>query len=248
MMLRFCCLVLLTFGLLGCASRKEADTSTAGRLEVGRQFIDAGAFDRASAYLRQLSKEMPRNEDVHILLGLAYLGLANPAAAAQSFETALTINDDNEDAALNLSYSLILLRKYANARSVLEGVLDRGAYAYMERVQVNIGLAYMEEGNCTKAQVHFDKALVLDPTFVTAHFNSGKCWLKSGNHRAALASLKRAVDFCPGCIDPILELARARYAAGEQKEAVASLEKILRGKIDSKSAERTKKLLNELRR
>jgi Tfp pilus assembly protein PilF len=241
-------LLALALGVSGCETRKETDTSTSGRLEVGRQFIAAGAYDRASAYLRQLSKELPGNDDVHMLLGLAYLGLENPSAAAQSFQTALKINDDNEDASLNLSYSFILLGKYANARSVLEDVLDRGSYAYMERVEVNIGLAWMEQGNCTKARVHFDKALLLDPTFVTAHFNSGKCWLKSKNYPAATASFQKAVDFCPGCVDPLLELARARYAAGEKKEAVAGLEKILRGKIDSQSAERTKKLLNELRR
>ena len=232
----------------GCASTKDVDQSTAGRLEVGRQFLAAGDYTRAGTYLRQLAKELPKNEEVHNLLGMTYLGMANPGAAAQSFETAVDLNDDNEDSGLNLSYAYILLGKHAKSREVLTSILDRGAYTYMERVEANLGLSWMEEGNCGKARAHFNKALLLDPTFVTAHFNSGKCWLKSKNFPAAVSSFQKAVDFCPGCVDPLLELARSRHKAGEKKEAVASLEKLLRGKIDSQSAERTKKLLKELRR
>jgi Flp pilus assembly protein TadD len=215
---------------------------------VGRQFFTAGQYHRAVTYLRALSKELPKNVEVQNLLGLSYLGLGNPAAAANSFSAAIAIDDDNHDAQLNLSYAYILMKEHAKARSVLQGMLDEATYPFMERVEANIGLAWMEQGDCARAKRHFDKALLLDPTQVQAHFNSGKCSLKSNDFPGAVRSFTKAADFCPGCLDPILELARARHMAGQKKEAVASLEKVLRGKIDSQGAERTKKLLNELRR
>lgn len=232
----------------GCASTKDEDKSGSGKMEVARQFLASGDYRRAVAFLQPLAKENPKSQEIHNLLGLSYLGLGNPKAASQSFATVVGLDDDNHDAALNLSYSLILLGENARARSVLGGILDDGVYPYMERVHVNIGLAWMEQGRCSEAQAHFDKALLLDPTFVTAHFNSGKCWLKSNNHAAAVASFQKAVDFCPGCVDPVLELARARYLSGEKRAAVDSLEKLLRGRIDAQSADRTRKLLNEMKR
>jgi|GEM_PF-626441 len=235
-------------GVAGCQSSKEKDESVSGRLEFSKQFLASGDYRRAVQTLQAFVKENPRNAEAHNLLGLSYLGLGNAQAAANSFQTVVAIDKSNYDAGLNWSYALILVGKHENARKVLNDILDDGTYPYMERVHANMGLSYMEQNQCKLARIEFDKALLLDPTFVTAHFNSGKCSLKSKDFATAVASFRKAVDFCPGCLDPMLELARARYLVGEKKEARDSLQTLLRSRIDTASAERTRKLLQEMKR
>jgi Tfp pilus assembly protein PilF len=233
--------------LISCASKQD-ETVNQGRIEVARQFLASGDHKRAVSYLQQMVRENSKNAELHNLLGLGYLGLGNSAAAVASFQQSLDLEDEDFDTALNLSYAFILEKKYIESRKVLTKIMKEGTYSYMERVHANFGLSWLEEGNCKAAQREFDKALLLDPTFVTAHFNSGKCWLKSNQPAKAVLSFQKAVDFCPGCVDPLLELARAKHRTGARKEAIESLERLLRTRLDRTSTDRTRQLLNELKR
>jgi len=238
----------------GCTSTKnkekeaEHQASSAGRIEMASQLVGSGEFKKAITVLYPLSKEMPQNEQVRMLLGSAYLGGGHIDAASREYRTVTLINERNYDATLNYGYTLILKKKFGEARKAFDSIFEAAMYPYMEKVHINYGLSYLEEKRCDLASKHFSQALQLDPTQVSAHFNLGKCHLISGKYKAATESLKKSVDFCPGCIEPNIELARAFYLGGQKKIAVKRLERLLAEKLDPTSEARTRKLLNDFRR
>lgn len=248
-------LAIAVSGLGACASLMQPDGPqpdkagvNAANLELARQYIDNRDYRRAIAYLMPLSKREPANRGVLNLMGTAYLGMGNAEAARESFLKLVAADEDDDDAKVSLAYAQILCKRTADAKKILAPLIEAGRYAYPERAQTNLGLAWMEEGRCDKAIPWFQGALKNDPTLVPAYFNLGRCFGKQGKWVPAAESLRKAVDFCPGCAEPALELAQALSRKGDKKSAVAGLEKLLTGKLEPAEHERARKLLNEVKR
>jgi Tfp pilus assembly protein PilF len=225
-----------------CASTPEKISNKA-EIEIVKQFLGSGDYNKALLYVQPLVKKDPKNEEIIFLQGMAYLGTSNLEAAGESFSKASELNSKNYDAVLNLSYVLIATKKFKEARKKLNEILNAGEYLYPEKVHVNIGLSYLEQNQCKKASGHLQKSILLDPTMSIAHFNLGKCSLKQKNYSAAVGQFQKAVDFCPNCLEPTLELAKAQTLAGQKKTAVDSLERMLKTKLDKQSELKTKKTL-----
>jgi superkiller protein 3 len=118
----------------------------------------------------------------------------------------------------------------------------------MEKVHLNIGLSYLQEKNCQKALTYFNNALEIDPTYSAPYFNIGKCQTSAGRLREAQASFQRAVDFCPDCSEPLLELALVSARLGEKKKALAQLESLFRSKPGEALEQRALALRQQLAR
>ncbi len=202
-------------------------------LELARQMVGQGEFQRAVQFLLPRSRAENAPLEVHMLLGLSLLGLNNPTTALKSFRTVLEGDPSNDDARLNLGYTHILLGSYAEARLQFTEIQKRKKYAFPERVHLNIGLSYLQEKRCDKAIPEFMAALDADPTYSAPYFNLGKCQLSGGRLEEARASFQRAVDFCPGCLEPQLELASVVYKLGDRRKALTQVDSILKAKPDA---------------
>jgi Tfp pilus assembly protein PilF len=240
-------LALLLTGACQSTSTKEEGTLGA-ELEIARQFLSIGEYKRAVISLQELRRTYPKNSTVSSMLGNAYMGIGDFDAAADAFKTSLEHNAKNQDIRLNYAYSLIVLKRYDEARANLDEIPEFGYYPYMERVHLNYGLSYLEEKRCDLAQQKFSDSLRLDPTFATAHFNRGKCYMLQKQYTQAITSFKKASDFCPTCLPPQMEAARAYYLSGKKALAVEKLERLLRMKLDKVSFNQVSKLLNEYKR
>ncbi|MEN9824394.1 MAG: hypothetical protein RI953_139 [Pseudomonadota bacterium] len=235
----------------GCASTKTDTPETRNQqasLELARQMVGQGEYQRAVQFLLQRSKAEDAPTEVHMLLGLALLGLNNPEGALRSFSNALRLEPANDDARLNLAYTQILLGRQKDARLALGEIIKRGKYQFMERVHLNIGLTYFEEKRCDRAIPEFRAALEIDPTYSAPYFNIGKCQMSTGRLQEARASFQRAVDFCPGCIEPQLELATVTHRLGDKKQALNQLDTILRAKPDAAIEKKALALRRQLSR
>ncbi len=243
-------LVVLVWFLGACQSlrsednRRSADFS--GKMELARQFVDSNQMTKAISVLQPLSKSHPESENVHYLYGLALMGMGNVRSSLHRFERSLEINDEFDDARLSLSYALIAVKKYSEAKEHLEFILDRDTYLHMERVHVNLGLNEMEQKRCKKALPHFERALQLDPTLVSAYFNKGKCLAKLGKLRSSYAAYLKASDFCPGCGAPQIELAKVQFRLGNHKEAIAGLAEVIRSARDGAMKKRAMALKSRM--
>jgi Tfp pilus assembly protein PilF len=229
-------MTLLTTTLSAACVSTKADTPESrnqlASLELARQMVGQGEYHRAVHFLSPRSRHPDAPAEVHMLLGLSFIGLSNPEAASKSFQTVINKQPENDDAQLNLAYTYILTGKNAAARNELSAIVKRGKYLFLERVHLNMGLAYLQEKRCDKATTEFKAALEIDPTYSAPYFNLGKCQLNSGRLAEAKASFQRAVDFCPGCLEPQLELAGVAHRLGDRRKALDHLDAILKAKPD----------------
>ncbi|NBW82257.1 tetratricopeptide repeat protein, partial [bacterium] len=138
----------------GCASSKTDTPESRNQqasLELARQMVGQGEYQRAVQFLLQRSKAEDAPNEVHMLLGLSLLGLKNPDGALRSFSNALKLEPTNDDARLNVAYTQILLGRHKDARASLGEIVKRGKYQFLERVHLNMGLTYLEEKRCDRA-------------------------------------------------------------------------------------------------
>lgn len=224
-------LVQISMLLSACVSTTPDTPQSRNRaasLELARQLVDQGEYQRAIQFLLPRSRAEDALSEVHTLLGLSFLGINNPQAAARSFNAALQVDENDDDARLNLGYTLIVMGQYSASRETLEQIIDRKKYPLMEKVYLNLGLSYLQEKNCSKAVLYFQSALDIDPTYAAPYFNIGQCQMTEGRLKEAKASFRRAVDFCPNCLDPQLELASVLARLGEKRSAKVTVESILK--------------------
>jgi Tfp pilus assembly protein PilF len=220
---------LLAIVFTGCASTPKDTPQSRNQtasLELARQLVGQGEYQRAVQFLLPRSRQEDAAAEVHSLLGISFLGLNNPNVALKSFQTALKVDRNDDDARLNMGYTLILLGKLQESRVAFDDIIKRNKYLNMEKVHLNIGLSYLQEKKCQKAITYFNSALEIDPTYSAPYFNLGKCHTSAGRLREAQASFQRAVDFCPGCSEPLIELAHVSARMGEKSKALAQLESL----------------------
>ncbi len=235
----------------GCLSSKS-DTpeirNQQASLELARQMVGQGEYQRAVHFLLPRSRAESAPLEVHMLLGLSLLGLNNPTTAMKSFKTVLAGDPSNDDARLNLGYTHILLGDYSEARKSFVEIQKRKKYAFPERVHLNIGLSYLQEKRCNLAIPEFLAALDADPTYSAPYFNLGKCHVSAGRLKDAQASFQRAVDFCPGCLEPQMELAAVAFKLGDKPKAMSQIDAILKAKPDATLQKRALALRKQLTR
>lgn len=234
--------------LTGCKStgNEQENADRNGKIELARQYVNAGQHNKAVNILQDLSKRYPNYAEIYYVYGLALLGTGDTPSARIRFEKALDLDDEYDDARLSLAYTNIVLKRYSQAREQLLLILKRDTYYFLERVHVNLGLIELERGNCEKALPEFEAAIEIDPTLVTAYFNKGKCLVKLGKLRQAAENLEKASSFCPGCGEPQLELARAQIRLGLRKEATATLKDIILRSENGESKTRARALLENI--
>lgn len=226
-------LITLMSWATGCASVQKDSPETRSQtasLELARQMVDQGEYQRAIQFLLPRSRQPEASAEVHNLLGLSFLGISNPHVALKSFQAALKADSTDDDVRVSIGYTQILLNRLDEARKTFNDIIERKQYPMMEKVYLNLGLSYLQEQKCDKAIPLFQSALEIDPTYSAPYFNIGKCEAARGRWREAQAAFQRSVDFCPGCLDPHLELAAASLRLGENKKAQSHLDKVLQAK------------------
>lgn len=240
-------LVLMT-GCLSSGPDTPESRNQQASLELARQMVAQGEYHRAVQFLAPRTRQTEVNSEVYMLLGLSFIGLNNPSAAKKNFEMILKRDPQNDDALLNIAYSQIQLGRFADARRLLSDILQRGRYAFPEKVHLNVGLSFLQEKKCEKANPEFLAALEIDPTFSAAYFNMGKCNLAAKRYQDARASFQKSVDFCPGCLEPQYELAAVNYRLGDRQKALSQLEAILNSKPDAALEKRVLALRKQVTR
>lgn len=96
------------------------------------------------------------------------LGQDRPEAALADVETALRLDPGLRDAAVNKAGALILLGRYAEARTLLDEVVPAVQGNALERALFNRAVAAESLGDVKAAYHDFKRALELDPGFEAA--------------------------------------------------------------------------------
>jgi tetratricopeptide (TPR) repeat protein len=117
-------------------------------------------------------------------------------------------------------------RDYRDAVTIWTDTVTK--YPVSARAHNNLAVAFQQLGNMAEADIHFARAVALQPDYVTAHYDWGVALLDQGRVADAIAQFAAAVRLAPEHADAQVNLGNALVRAQRAVEAVPHYEAALR--------------------
>ncbi len=146
----------------------------------------------------------------HYLLGIAEKAAKHPRRAIQAFETALRLDSERYDAAIELASQYSMARRNGEVQDLLEryvGLLENSPM-YLDMA----GTVFTEIGLAEKAWPLFQKACELQPDIPVFQGNLATCAVYVGEIDAAKAAYRKLLDAQPNHQRNHYQLARLSRA------------------------------------
>lgn len=145
---------------------------------LGRILFERGDMVKAEKTFKRALKIDPRY--VHALnnLGLVYMEEGRTREAVTEFKKTLEVDPKYEGALKNLALAQDMIEKPAETYN-------------------RLGQIYYGQGNITKAEQQFKKALTYDPKYTVAMGNLGVIDLRKGNYDEAILRFKKVLTIAP---------------------------------------------------
>jgi tetratricopeptide (TPR) repeat protein len=213
--------------------RKEIN-QTQVQFEEIIQLYSNGQFQEAIDKIIALSDEHPKAPLLFNILGASYRAIKQLDNAVKSFEKAIDIKPEYDEALFNLGVTLSEIGKVDDAITSYKKVIEiNNAY---HNAHNNLGLILLEYKQLDNAIDHFEWAISFKPDFAEAHNNLGSALLALGKIDAAVECFKKAVEFKPDYSIAHNNQAIGLLRLGQNNDAINSLEKALSYRPDFASA------------
>lgn len=207
-------------------------------LTVGRDYYQAGEYDRAKPHLEAVLGQHTDFADVHNMLGVIHYEAGRPSKAREAFEAAMKINPRYTEAALNLAVCYNELGRYDDAKRIYDqaqgspeaGGLDkldsfvRGKIANMH---AELGDAYIAVSLLDHATKEYRKALRVCPTFVDIRTRLATTLRDQGRIDEALDELIAIRESAPDYLQARIHLGVTLWRADRLPEARKEWEHVL---------------------
>lgn len=171
--------------------------------------------------LEPLAEKSPESDEVHGLLGTAYLELGRYEEAARAFEMSLRSRPGFSARLGGLGDALRMLGRLDEAVECYQAALI--ASPDFAQVHSRLGMVYGQQGKMQDAYGHFHRYAELAPDSANAHFNLANILQALQRPTEAVSHLEQAVDLDPSCVPCHEGLLRALFAEGRLVDVVAVL-------------------------
>ena len=192
--------------------------------ERAHALYDEGQYDEALDLLREGLSLYPNAVELHVGVGYARLAREEYAWARRSFEEALILDPDHEDALAGLGEVLL---KFGQAEAGLRAFDRTIALGYDDDVDLmlQIGRALFREGYVDQALVFFERGAAHAPDSAEAAACVGYAHHRLGHDADAMTALRRALSLDRDFAEARVYLANLLYDAGELDAALAEFER-----------------------
>ena len=189
------------FGILpGCASsgKKSSHKEDADRyLRLAYVQFEHEETQQAIETTKQAIKLDPGNADAHNFLGLIYLSLSKTKEASDELREAVKLNPYFTDAHNNLGLAYRELKQYDKARKEFLTALEDRNYKTPEKVHLNLGNLYMDQGVMTEAIRCFERSVELNPKYSLGYLSLGTAYQKTGKTEQAAQQFHKVISLAP---------------------------------------------------
>src|SRR5205823_1312061 len=151
----------------------------------------------------------------------------------KAFRRALSLKPDSPQAQMSLGYTLLMQKKYSDARTWLEKSLLKDSST--PETSYYLGLIAQEQNEDEKAIEFFKKAIQLVAFFAHAHIALGSTYLKLKNYPQAQQELEIGVKLDPNDSKAHYNLAMLYARLKEPGRAQAEMTIVEKLKEDSKT-------------
>jgi len=188
------------------------------------QLYNEGQYDDAIEVLREGLSLYPNAVELHVGMGYARLAREEFAWARKSFEEALTLDPDHEDALAGLGEVLLKVGDRTGAVTCFERILGLG-FQDDHDLMLQVGRALFRESALDQARRFFEVALTAHNDSSEAAACVGYASHRLGDEGGALFWLRRALELEPGHAEARIYLANLLYDRGEYEAALFHLQR-----------------------
>jgi len=192
--------------------------------ERAHQLYNEGQYDEALDVLKEGLGLYPNSVELHIGVGYAYHAREEYAWARRSFEEALVLDPDHEDALAGLGETLLKFGQQAKAIKSFQHTLELGYQDDVE-LMLQIGRALFREGLIEESKQFFEIAAQQTPDAAEAISCIGYAEHRLGNDDSAIATLRRALQMDPDHTEARIYLGNIFYDRGDYEAALYHLDR-----------------------
>jgi tetratricopeptide (TPR) repeat protein len=192
--------------------------------ERAHQLYNEGQYDEALDVLREGLALYPNAVELHIGVGYAYHAREEYAWARRSFEEALVLDPEHEDALAGLGETLLKFGQQAAALKSFHHTLELGYEDDIE-LMLQIGRALFREGLIDESRNYFEIAARQTPDSAEAVSCIGYAQHRSGDDDSAIATLRRALKIDEDHTEARIYLGNIFYDRGDYEAALYHLDR-----------------------
>jgi len=192
--------------------------------ERAHQLYNDGQYDEALDVLREGLALYPNSVELHIGVGYARLARDEFAWARQSFEKALVLDPEHEDALAGLGETLLKFGHRDQAARHFRQILELGYSDDIDLI-LQVGRALFREDMVTEAREFFEIAAREAGELAEAAACLGYVKHRQGDDDGAVASLQRALQLDDEHAEARIYLANILYDRGDYENALYHLER-----------------------
>lgn len=192
--------------------------------ERAHQLYNEGQYDEALDVLKEGLGLYPNSVELHIGVGYAYHAREEYAWARRSFEEALVLDPDHEDALAGFGETLLKFGLQTKAIKSFQHTLELGYQDDVE-LMLQIGRALFREGLIEESKQFFEIAAQQTPDAAEAISCIGYAEHRLGNDDSAIATLRRALQMDPDHTEARIYLGNIFYDRGDYEAALYHLDR-----------------------
>ncbi len=192
--------------------------------ERAHSLYNEGRYDEALVVLREGLALYPNAVELHVGVGYARIAREEFAWARRSFEEALILDSDHEDALAGFGETLLKFGQTPDALRTFHRVLELGYEDDLE-LMLQIGRALFRDGLIDEAKEYFDVASRQAPDSAEAVSLVGYAQHRMGDDDAAIATLRRALQLDTDHSEARIYLGNILYDRGEYQAALYHLDR-----------------------
>lgn len=184
----------------GCASGgvKMSPQDESGRLlRLGYVQLEQGQTQQALDSARQAVDKDKNNAEAHNLLGLIYMSQSQFDKAAEQLRDAVRINPYFTDAHNQLGVCYRETKEYDKAVKEFEIALNDKNFKTPEKVFLNLGNLYVDQGVMSEAVRSFQRAVEVNPNYVLGYLALGSAYQKIGKPEQAAGQFRKVMALAP---------------------------------------------------
>ena len=192
--------------------------------ERAHQLYNEGQYDEALDVLREGLGLYPNAVELHIGVGYAHHAREEYAWARRSFEEALVLDPDHEDALAGLGETLLKFGQEEAALRSFRRTLELGYQDDLE-LMLQIGRALFREGLIEDSKQFFEIGAQQTPDAAEAVSCIGYAEHRLGNDESAISTLRRALQMDPDHTEARIYLGNIFYDRGDYEAALYHLDR-----------------------
>jgi Tfp pilus assembly protein PilF len=187
-------------GVSGCASgggKSAAQGESERYLRLGYVQLERGQTQEALASVNMAIQRDSKNADAQNFAGLIYMSQSDYQKAAEHLREAVRLNPFFTDAHNNLGAVYTELKQYDKSLAELQTALKDKTYNTPEKIQLNLGNLYVDQGVMSEAIRWYEQAVKTNPGYVRGHFALGAAYQKIGKGDLAAQQFRTVIELAP---------------------------------------------------